>query len=323
MRKLLIITALAALLCCCGKKEPAPEPVHVADVYRTVADYGRVDSLERPALLEADTAELRAFMSVVSELPVTDRSLQGWSWSLEVMMFTPMVDSVFTHGTDSIALAIGSIRSRLREAGVDLAPRRYAAVVWGRHESVLFVDSVMLIALNHYLGAENDAYRHFPLYMRLVKEPRLMPYDLAEALVATDHPYANGDEGTALQRMLYEGALTAAKMEAVKDATPADALGYRPEQMRFIVDEESNLWRTMLAEGLLFDTSVATIDRLVRPAPNTGILDPRCPGRVGRYFGYRIVENYRRRHPEASLSFLLSPQFYNDPQVLAESRYNP
>lgn len=305
-----------------GAQAPEPDSVYVADIYKTLYRYGHVDSTERCALAAADTAEVRAFMSVVGEMPVTDMRLQAWSWALPTLLFTPAVDSIYPDGSQRVAVALGNIQARMRQAGLSLNPRRYAAVVWGRMESVVFVDSIMLIALNHYLGAEYDGYSHFPLYLRLTKEPALMPYDLAEAIIATDYPYANS-EGTLLQRMLYEGALTEAKIEAVDGGDLIGALGYRPEQMLFITDNEAELWRKIVTQGLLYDTSQATIDKLVAPAPNSSLVDVRCPGRLGRYIGYRIVEAYRRANPDATLEFLLSPAFYNSPDILAQSGYNP
>lgn len=326
---IIITSAIIAVLgigsgCTGGTSDDVrPDSVYVADVYRTMYLYGRTDSAGRDSLANVDTTEVNAFMTVVGETPVTDLRLQGWSWALPTLVFTPAVDSIYPTGTDSLALAIGGITARMRHAGVELTPRRYAAVVWGRMESMMFVDSVMLIALNHYLGAEYDGYSHFPLYMRLTKEPRLLPYDIAEALIATDYPY-NNPEGTLLQRMLYEGALTAAKLQSVgSEANLADALGYRPEQMQFITDNEKELWRRIVADGLLYDTSTTTIDRLIAPAPNVSMLDPRCPGRLGRYLGYRIVENFCRKNPEATLPYLLSSQFYTNPDILAQSDYNP
>lgn len=320
--KFIVLGLAASLLGGCSKSYPEPENVHVADVYSLMARYGRADSLERAAMVAPDSVEVHAFMSVVGELPVTDARMQAWSWSLPVLRFTPLVDSILPDGVHDTEVALGTILARARQQGIPLADRRYAAVVWGRFESVGFVDSVMLIALNHYLGAEHEAYDDFPLYMRLVKEPHLLPYDLAEALIASDYPYRN-EGGTALQRMLYEGALVKAKIATVDGGNLQDALAYRPEQMQFLRDEEANLWRTLVAQNYLFDTNIATIDKLVLPAPNTPLLDRRSPGRAGRYIGYRIVEKYASKHPEASLAFLLSPEFYTDPDVLAQSGYNP
>ncbi len=305
-----------------GTQVPVPDSIHVADVYRIMYDYGRADSSARAGLIGADTAETMAFMKVVAESPVTQERIQGWSWSLPVLIFTPAVDSVYNN-TESLSTAIGNVLARMRQQGINLPERRYAAVVWGRYESVMFVDSVMLVAMNHYLGAEYDGYSHFPLYMRLVKEPKLMPYDIAEALVATEMPYEGGDNATALSRMIYEGALTVAKIRAVDGGNHQDALGYRPEQLRFLETEEANLWRSLVSQGLLYDTSRTTVRKLVDPAPNTSLLDNRCPGRAGRYIGFRIVEAYLDKHPEATLPFLLSPEFYNSSSVLEQAHYEP
>lgn len=299
-----------------------PDSVYVAPVYSRIHDYAVGDSATQARILATDTAELTAFLKVVSDEDTPARRMASWAWSLAPMVFTPEVDSVFT-GTDSLALALGNILARTRSAGLELPRRHYAAVVWGRPESVMFVDSVMLIAMNHYLGAESPAYDSFPLYLRLTKEPRLMPYDLAEALIATSYPYEDGDNATVLSRLLYEGALMQAKIAALPGGNLQDALGYRPEQYAFVRDEEAALWNTLVSRSLLYDTSARTAEKLVNPAPNVPELDVRTPGRTGRYIGARIVEAYMERHPDTTLPYLLSPDFYNSPETLRQAHYNP
>ncbi len=321
-----VLAAVVALVASCGGHETGSEvypPVHVADIYRAMDEYRDADSTRRTEIAATDTAELAAFFSVVAgEAPSPD-VLEVWSHSLPVAVFTPAVDSVFAD-TDTLARAIGTITGRAAARGLNIPERRYAAVVYGRRQAILFVDSVMLIALNHYLGQEYEGYSHWPVYMRFSKAPQYMPYDIAEALVATEYPYAGGDNATALARMLYEGALIAAKLELVGcDAEPMYALGYRPEQYRFLTDEEASLWNTAVGHRLIFDTSATTASQLVDPAPATRLLDERAPGRAGRYLGWRIVESYRRTHPEATLPFLLSPEFYTSHSVLREAGYSP
>ena len=87
--------------------------------------------------------------------------------------------------------------------------------------------------------------------------------------------------------------------------------------------EGKEIFLNLVERDLLYDKSASTIDRLIAPGPTTRLLDPRCPGRAGRYIGYRIVEAYRRNHPEATLPFLLSPEFYTSSTVLDEASYNP
>lgn len=300
-----------------------PDSVHVSEVYRIMHEYGRIDSTKRQALIDSDSIEVAAFMAVVADSPITPDKLLGWSWSLPVQVFTPDVDSVFVHSGNELSKTIGTVTARLRASGIDVPQRRYATVAWGRHESMMFVDSVMLIALNHYLGATYKGYSSFPLYMQLVKEQRFIPYDIAEAITATRYPYQPTEAPTALSRMLYEGAIVTVRKAAVPGASEQDALAYLPEQLNYLKDEEAALWQKIVSDGLLYDTSPATTDRLVLPAPNTTLLSPGCPGRAGRYIGWRIVESYLKRHPGTTLDKILSPSFYNSSNTLAEAGYRP
>ena len=108
----------------------------------------------------------------------------------EQQLLDGALPSSSAHIAIAMARAVGTVLARTRNAGLELPRRRYASVVWGKPQSIIFVDSVMLIALNHYLGAEYEGYSHFPLYSRLVKEPAIMPFDISEALIATAYPFA-------------------------------------------------------------------------------------------------------------------------------------
>lgn len=315
-----ILLLFISIISACSRPDTYP-PAEVVNLYGPLAEFARADSSRRAEIMANDSAVLGAFFKVIDGSEPSDSLAWMWSTSLPVAIFTPAVDSVYAD-TDTLAADLGAILGRAREAGLDLPRRKYGAVVWGKMESIVFVDSVMLIALNHYLGQEYAGYDAFPVYRRFTKAPGFLPCDMAEALVATRYPYEEAPGQTALQRMLYEGALAYAKKQ-LADAPDMYALGYRSEQLQFLLDNEGDLWRQMAIRGLLYDTSPVTIGRLIDPAPNTAVLDPRAPGRAGRFFGLRIVEAYARRHPDATLPFLLSPGFYRNPAILEEAQYSP
>lgn len=304
----------------CRKNEPAAEPQHIVPLYQAMRDYASLDSAVRAELFAADSTLIKTFMSTVSELPADDELLSLWSESLPVSVFTPPVDSVYPT-LEPVEEALGTILARAAADGLIFPKRDYAAVVYGRREAILFVDSTMLIALNHYLGADYPGYNHWPAYMTIYKHPGMLPYDMAEALTATAYPYAaEGSEATLLSRMLYEGALVKAKMELVPDATLEGALGYDERTLEWLARNERRIWQQIVAKHLLYDTSASTIEKLNRPAPMVTMLDEPAPARVGRYIGYKIVDAYCRRHT-ATLPYLLSPSFYTSPQILSESGY--
>lgn len=323
MKHTLLPILAGCLLCGACTEKPHQYPAQPVKVlYHSMAEYAGADSARRAQIEATDTAELHAFFRYIADGRDSDSLMYRWSRSLAVAVFTPAVDSVYAD-TDTLSRRLGYILGRAQDLELGLPRRSYAAVVWGKRESIAFVDSVMLIALNHYLGQEYEGYVEWPVYRRFVKAPDFMPYDIAEALVATQYPYEEREGGTALSRLLYEGALTQAKMELVPEARAAYALGYRDEQYNFLTENEEALWRTLVASDLLFDTSGIAADRLVSPAPNTSVLDMRAPGRAGRYLGWKIVRAYMNRYPEVTLRELLSPTFYHNPDALSQAAYNP
>lgn len=305
MKPAYILFLSAALFSCSGHEGyDSSATVPVAPVYSIVCDSSSIATPETEAFLRTVGAE----------------SLGEWSKSRAVAVFTPDVDSVFADAIPTGTI-VGNILKRADAQGLSFPARSYAAVVYGRPESIMFVDSTMLIALNHYLGAEYPGYSHLPYYIREGKTPERMPYDIAEALTATSYPFIGTDNPTLLSRLLYQGALTEAKLRLVPGASKAEALGYTDEEYKYLEENERGIWQSIVASRLLYDTSPATADRLLAPAPAVTITTPSAPGRAGRYIGYKIVASYLTNHPGTDLTQLLDSTFYNSTQTLAESGY--
>ena len=321
-------TIITAILACLGglyacTKSIPPEEVDVVPLYDIVASLSSADEAATQAAIDSFGSELSALVAVVSGEPMNADVVQAWANSQAVAVFTPLVDSLYQGR--SCADALGHILANAKHEGLALPRRQYAEVVYGRPESMVFVDTVMLVALNHYLGADFDGYSHLPDYMRRVKTPQMLPYDLAEALVATSYPCRETPDATVASRLIYEGALAMARMRLVPDADEATALGYTPEQYKQLKANEKTLWQTLIQRQLLFDTAESTAQRLVAPSPATTDLGSNVPGRAGRFIGYRMICSYLAQ-PDAdttSLAILLSPAFYAAPTALQTIRYNP
>lgn len=322
-RYLQIVLLLALMAVSCSERAVRPRPerpdkVVVEPLYRYFADHDSAAVVARPELT-------RIFLQVVG-FP-SDSISSGasmWSNSLPVRVFTPAVDSVYGLEGAPLDSYIGYALAAARLEGLRLPHRTYAAVVYGRREPIGFADSVMFIAMNHYLDPDYPGYQRFPVYERVVKTPGQLPYDIAEALAGTERPYVEPADGaTALSRMLYSGALAYARMAMVDSSTEAAALGYTQEQYEWLLEHEGELWRTLLAGQLLYDTDPQTWQKLVSPAPSTPLLSIYSPGRAGRFIGFRMVCRYLERHPGANLAFLLSPEFYNGETILEDIGYGP
>lgn len=300
----------------------------VDDKYADFAHIASVSIKSRYDLNFAESAvskhrpQFDAMLGIMNISEDTSQSVALWLDSPVVAAFVEDVDSILPSG-DEISEDIAFIINQAAKEGINLPANSYATAIWGKAQSILFVDSVMFIGLNHYLGSQHPAYAGLPEYRRSVKTSEMLPYDIAEALVATAYPFEYNDSSTVINRLIYEGALIASKMTLVKDASLSDALGYNREQLQWLIDNEGELWRKLVGSKMIFDRSSTVSDRLVLPSPTTNVLSPDCPGRAGRYIGYRILESYMKSHRDASLTQLLSREFYGRINPLVDTNYNP
>lgn len=314
-----------ALAGCSGHDKVTVEPVEITPLYSAVYDFAAMDSVQQDSVMLADSAALSAMLQYLGADGLSRSNLDVWSHSMPVKVFTPAVDSVFPT-LEPLEATLARILSRAKADSLDIPSRQYAAVVWGNRRSIVMVDtpadSLMLIALNHYLGADYPGYAHWPLYMRLDKTKDRLPYDIAEALVANRYPFRGDNQATVLTRIVYEGVLTLAKIRLVPDGNMAEALGYTQKQLQWLSDNEHSIWMKMVEDRLLYDPSELTAEKLVSPGPASTPIGQDAPPRIGRYIGYRIICSYMKQNSRTSLKEMLQPSFYTNPAVLVEAAYD-
>ncbi len=189
------------------------------------------------------------------------------------------------------------------------------------NQQVIISDSIAFIALNHYLGADYEGYRGMPDYMRVLKNPDRIPFDLLEAVIRVNYPYSPTEE-TLLERMFYEGAIIN-ELCRLTNSTPAKVLGIPEEQYTTFNNNLNIIWQTIAANNLLYSTDNKEIDRLIQPSPSVDFGQIQLPGKTGRLVGYKIIQSYIKNN-NADRFKLLSPQFYSTAQKrLLEAKFRP
>lgn len=312
----LFVALLQTFVAGCSPQE-SPQPIE--PLFRGIADFPSMDTSARESFVHRNHSALDAMCRFVGLGEPTDSLIARWAMSAPVKAFTPPTDSVFAD-LAPLEGAIGHVLATLAKENIDIPARRYDAVVWGSPKSIVLTDSCVLIALNHFLGADFPGYAGWPAYVRELKTPRRVPYSVCEALVASALPFDAGESPTVLAQMAYEGALAATMLACVDGATPASALGYDKEQYEWLEAHKKEIWQSLAAGNMLHTTDSTVADRLLNPAPATSLLGPDCPGRAGRYIGFLIVRHCMR-HLGISLEQALSPAFYANPSVLIDSQF--
>ncbi len=307
------------LVSCSHGRSSVEAPVVRLD--RILASYSQCSPARQAVILDSVRPEAEAMFAVLGVDSVSPAVLDSWSRSRVVEVFQPAVDSVYPD-ISGVARQIGHIMEKARVELPGLPDLDFATVVWGNPRPVVRVDSVVLVALNHFLGVDYPGYAQWPDFRRANKTPRMLPYAVAAAITATQYPMEQTEDATLLNWMLYEGALVEARLRLVPDARLDEALGYSPEQLKFADEHISEIWQEMSVKRMIYDTDPLLIDRMVAPAPSSPVLLTKAPGRMGVYIGYRIVKDYLSRYPGTTLAALLSKDFYANQQSLIKSGFS-
>ncbi|MCM1336386.1 MAG: hypothetical protein NC187_05030 [Candidatus Amulumruptor caecigallinarius] len=239
----------------------------------------------------------------------TSRDISNYVEGRAYGFFEPAVEERLQCG-DSLSAVLDSVRAHLAELLPDVKWPRVYGIVSPYRQAIVNTDTVSLVALNHYLGPDYEAYSGFDPYTRRQKNARLLPYHFTEALLMRDYPQPldslNARPADALDVMVHDGAVAAAMMRVIPQAELTDVGGWTPAELAWLREHEAELMAELRDSGRLHSTDPLLKARLVEPGPATMAFRLHAPGRAGRYLGLRMVERYLESHPDASIGSLLA-----------------
>lgn len=322
LKTVIFASFLAVIVSACSDK---PDPMPVQRLDRFVARYETLTPRQRSVQYDSLKSGADIYLMYNGESP--DNADEAFMY----LAHTPAV-SVFSGDVEQRIGDLTGVEAALGYAS-DFISRElpdarfsdvYAVVSADPFESVVVSDSIVLVALNHYLGADYAGYQGMPAYRRRVKSAQFMAPDIVEAVVAVAYPYQPAADGKLLNRMLYDGALLYAMHRALPDFTFSQLTGWTDDEVKWLTDNEKQIYAAIIERDLLYSASHDDMRRLLSHAPATTVIHHEAPGRAGLFIGFRMVEAYVNAHrDDYTLRQLLSPSWYNDPGTLAAASYNP
>ena len=159
----------------------------------------------------------------------------------------------------------------------------------------IVTDTIVLIALDTYLGENHEFYGGIPKYIRQNFESSQIVPDLATQY-ALQNLY-QPKRKTFLDEMVYYGKVLYFKDVMIPFKLDNEKIGYTKGQLNWAIDNESYIWRYYVERELLFNTDSQLLNRFINPAPFSKFnleLDSESPGRLGQYMGWQIVKAYMK-----------------------------
>lgn len=219
------------------------------------------------------------------------------------------VDTLYQEATveyasfTSIQGEMEMIFARLKSLYPSLHSPTVQTAVTGLYNDLYISDSLIIIGIDFFIG-EEATYRpkEIPGYIlqRYDREhlTAIIAKFMAGSLVNT------GSGNTLLSEMIDFGKtyyLTSRLLPCTPDSI---LLGYTTEDMELINENESIIWANFVQNEILYETSHIVKQKFLGERPNVHEINQDCPGRIGAWVGWQIVESYMERNNVSVRSLL-------------------
>lgn len=204
----------------------------------------------------------------------------------------------------------------------DFSPPKVKTVITGLDTDLYVTDSLILVGLDFFLGPD-AAYRP-KTYDYLMR--RYDPHDIVPSclLIYGISPRFNKTElkdRTVLADMVAYGKSFYFAKHMLPCTPDSLLIWYTSTEIDGADENENLIWARFVQDQVLFSTSAIDKKNYLGDRPVTIQVGEKCPGRIGQWVGWQIVDEYMKGHPEKSLPELMN---MDDAQALfKESNYKP
>ena len=202
-------------------------------------------------------------------------------------------------------------------------PRVYSYISGGDYPNpVQLVDSVMIIALDTYLGKDFKPYfgDGLPAYKaERMNRDHIVP-DCASEIVRTLCP-ENIAAMTLLDAMVDAGKRLYLVDALIPDIPGHLKLDYSREQYDWVRKNESHIWAAIIENRLLYSSDGQYFRMFLSDGPYTMEFTKDSPPRLGEWIGLQIIQAYMQKNPGISLRQMIQEK--DAQKILSLSGYKP
>jgi hypothetical protein len=197
--------------------------------------------------------------------------------------------------------------------------------ITGFNNSIITGDSLLGIGLDRYLGADCDYYPRLNIYKYIAARmtPENIVPDCLYGWGASEWDFStlNYPADNVLAEIIHSGKLKYFEKCMLPETSDEIIFGFTPGQMKFCMNNESQMWQYLVENNLLFSSDQFTIRKLTGEAPFTSYFTKESPGRAAVWLGFRIVESYMLRNSGIKIDEMIKN---TDVQgILEKAKYSP
>lgn len=195
-------------------------------------------------------------------------------------------------------------------------------IVTGLDNDLFISDTLIIVGLDFYLGAgakfRPDMYEYI---LRQYIPENIVPsimllYGIDSRMNAT-----NIADKTALADMIAYGKSYYFAKRMLPCKGDSIFMNYTQKEIQGSRKNQDLIWFRLVEDRVLYATGNQVKQRYLGERPKTIEVGPECPGRIGQWVGWQIVESYMKNHPDATLQQLM--KLNNADKLFKESGYKP
>ena len=167
-------------------------------------------------------------------------------------------------------------------------------------------DTLIVVGLDFFMGKKG---KYSPPNVYEYQMRRLEPKALVGQIILQYSAFfnqQNGEDHTLLSDMIWYGkgyVFTKKILPALPDSL---LFGYTAKELAETNAFQSEVWEHFIDNSLLFKKEEYVKAKYVGERPKTPEIGPACPGSIGRWLGWRIVDLYTKQDSKISLPKLMA-----------------
>lgn len=202
-------------------------------------------------------------------------------------------------------------------------PRVYSYISGGDYDNpIRLVDSVMIIALDCYLGKDYQPYLEdgVPVY----KTERMIPEQIVPDCMraVANQIFPQDPANLTLLELMVEAGKQKYLVQSFMPELRGDLLmKYPGNHYEWASENEVHVWAAIIDNKMLYSTEGKTLRMFMADGPFTPEFSKASPPRLGEWIGYQIVRSFMNENDEVSLTDMLAQK--DAQRLLQLSGYKP
>lgn len=200
---------------------------------------------------------------------------------------------------------------------------RIETVITGLESDLFVSDTLIIVGLDHFLG-KNSAYKlnMYEYMARRYTKEFVVPSAMLLLGIDSRLNIINPDDRTVLADMIAYGKAYYFAKHLLPCVPDSVFIGYASKEMDGVRENQDVIWKHLIDKEVFFSTSKLMKQKYLDERPTTIEIGDQCPGRVGVWIGWQIVNKFAKQN--ATASTLPKLMKMNDPQlILKNSKFRP